>query len=733
MKKRLTALTLALCVFAGVFLGVPAAWAESYTVYVISNTLPVYQASSETAKKLGTMAFGESMTCVSTTSSGWAKVKNTAGATGYCKTSGLSATNPNTMKVTASINTANTPVYKKPATDAKVWLKLKKGATYTAVAMTRDNAWVRLKNGKYYGYVQAKYLSTANVSPSATPAPSSGLSGTVYAAVTKLPVYQSASASSKKLGNLYYGQSVTCVSDSGGWAKLRSSTGVVGYCQTSGVTDTDPNSLNQKVYINTANAPVYQKPVSSAPVWTKLKKNASYTAVAITPDGDWVRLKNGSKYGYIPAQYVSAEKTEDTPAEQTAYVTAVSLPIYTGASENDKLLGHIYLGESIAMIGASDGWAKVRHSSGAMGYCLYSALTTKDPNTLNKAYFAKNTSVKLYQKPDTGAAVADTVPQNTSLMAVCASKDGKWARIALSKGGYAYALASDLAEGRIIDNNAITDITPVKVYATETSLTVYDSPKDGAKSLGKIYFGQAFTCNGKGVRWARIVSDGGIVGYCDVNAITTTDPNNYSTPLYAQSSGAKLYQKPLTSSKVLATLELNAQVTGLSYNSDRSWYRVQSGTTYGYVDARYFATSKMNDNAQSGTIGKIVSLAKEQLGIPYVYYGQTPGDGFDCSGFVYYVFKNAAGISLKRTAYSQGYDESYKKITNLVDLKVGDLLFFNTVYTDDDVCDHVGIYLGGNQFIHASSGGGKVMISTLGTNDSSYYYRNYSWARRIIS
>ena len=323
-----------------------------------------------------------------------------------------------------------------------------------------------------------------------------------------------------------------------------------------------------------------------------------------------------------------------------------------------------------------------------------------------------------------------TVAQNTSLMAVCISADGEWARIALGSGSFAYARMSDLSETRIDDGTQIADIAPVAVYVVPTSLTVYASPSTTSKSLGTMYFGQSMTCTGKSSSWARVVNTSGTVGYCDVNSVTTTNPNIYATPLYAQINGAKVYKSAATNSGLLATLSLNGQVTGVSYNSDRSWYRVQYGSDYGYVEARYFATTPMNSADQSGTIGKVIALAKQYLGVPYVYGGQSPS-GFDCSGFTYYVFKNAAGITLKRTAYSQGYDDSYQKITNKADLKVGDILFFNTV-DDDDLCDHAGIYLGNNEFIHASSGGGMVMISNLGTDSSSYYYRTYSWARRII-
>ena len=74
---------------------------------------------------------------------------------------------------------------------------------------------------------------------------------------------------------------------------------------------------------------------------------------------------------------------------------------------------------------------------------------------------------------------------------------------------------------------------------------------------------------------------------------------------------------------------------------------------------------------------------------------------------------------------AQGYGKGTKLTKS--QLKRGDLVFFNTI-SDSDRCDHVGIYLGDNQFIHASSGGGRVMISSL----SGYYERNFSWGRCVL-
>ena len=126
----------------------------------------------------------------------------------------------------------------------------------------------------------------------------------------------------------------------------------------------------------------------------------------------------------------------------------------------------------------------------------------------------------------------------------------------------------------------------------------------------------------------------------------------------------------------------------------------------------------------------VIYVGQNQLGMPYIYgagYSTKNPKGFDCSGFTYWCYKHI-GEKLGNSAYKQGYNSGYTKISSISDLKRGDIVCFNTV-NDDDLSDHVGIYLGKGYFIHASSAGGKVMLSSLSKD---YYKRNFSWARRIV-
>lgn len=119
---------------------------------------------------------------------------------------------------------------------------------------------------------------------------------------------------------------------------------------------------------------------------------------------------------------------------------------------------------------------------------------------------------------------------------------------------------------------------------------------------------------------------------------------------------------------------------------------------------------------------QIVAEAKKYLGTPYLWGGDTT-KGFDCSGFVQYVFKRC-GITISRTTEQQALvGTSIKKAS----LRPGDLVFLQNTYRAG--ISHVGIYIGENQMIHASSSKG-VTISDL---SNSYYTEHYHSARNIFS
>ncbi len=135
--------------------------------------------------------------------------------------------------------------------------------------------------------------------------------------------------------------------------------------------------------------------------------------------------------------------------------------------------------------------------------------------------------------------------------------------------------------------------------------------------------------------------------------------------------------------------------------------------------ARSHATSVKHVLAQPKPFGeRAVGFARRLLGVPYTYGGSTPSSGFDCSGFVRYVYQHF-GVALPHSSYAD-FDLGSK--VSRESLRSGDLVFFDGV-------GHVGMYIGNGRFIHAPHTGTDVEIDSL--NDS-WYASTYDGARRLV-
>src|SRR5665648_575910 len=123
----------------------------------------------------------------------------------------------------------------------------------------------------------------------------------------------------------------------------------------------------------------------------------------------------------------------------------------------------------------------------------------------------------------------------------------------------------------------------------------------------------------------------------------------------------------------------------------------------------------------SGGAQQITSFAAQFLGTPYVWGGTTPKPGFDCSGYIQYVYRNA-GISLNRTS-----EQQFKNGVSISrsELRSGDLVFFHTYSSG---ASHVGIYVGNNTMINSSNGGVSYDDMT-----NSYWSARYLGARRVVA
>lgn len=222
---------------------------------------------------------------------------------------------------------------------------------------------------------------------------------------------------------------------------------------------------------------------------------------------------------------------------------------------------------------------------------------------------------------------------------------------------------------------------------------------------------------------------------------------------YIKELFVNIRSKATTDSEVVITLEQNTEVNLVAQNGD--WYKVEVYGKTGYVlgslvsDNKVEVTSRSsvpertttsqetntevtnNEESeesqavqQSTSKGEeVVAYAKQFLGCPYVWAGAGPYE-FDCSGFTMFVYSHF-GFYMGHSAVTQSYVGEYVPRS---ELQPGDLIIINN--ESNTSIGHVGMYVGGGNFIHASSGSGEVVISPL---SNPYYNARYVTARRIFN
>ena len=340
-----------------------SALAETKTVYVKSNTLKVYNSAK---KVLGTMNFGQSMSCTAVNGS-WARVVNGAGQVGYCKTSGLTLTNPNRYSVTVYAAVDRMPVYARPSTSSRVMARMPLNTKLTAVAITSDGKWLRLKNGNIYGYARFQQMSDERQMAGTKVWCNSDAGGSC--AVTATP------GGFDSIGTICFGEScwlLGYVEDHGRFAKIMNAAGKIGYADASVFTTKNPNTLNKTMYVQASAVPVFSNAVyrNSA---LKLNKNAKVTVVAESESTGWSRVKVNGKYYYIQSIFLASSKVPTGGRKVRA--NDIMDYLYAAPDFGAKRVAGIFPGEVLTLVSCKGAGIKVRTASGVEGYCVVSQLS----------------------------------------------------------------------------------------------------------------------------------------------------------------------------------------------------------------------------------------------------------------------------------------------------------------------------------------------------------------------
>ena len=216
--------------------------------------------------------------------------------------------------------------------------------------------------------------------------------------------------------------------------------------------------------------------------------------------------------------------------------------------------------------------------------------------------------------------------------------------------------------------------------------------------------------------WYKIAFNGS-TGFISADYMVIDQDNVFTSYGRVNADGVNVRADANTDSGILASIDTDTVVTVNGFVD--GWYDVTCKYgTEGYIRSDFLdLTTSSVTSSGSG----IAATAKQYLGTRYVYGGAAPG-GFDCSGFTMYVYKQY-GYSLPHTASGQWQSGLGTRVYSIGALQPGNLVFFNDPSRNaGKACSHAGIYVGGGQFIHASSSRSRgVIISDL----TSGYYNTY--------
>lgn len=384
-----------------------------------------------------------------------------------------------------------------------------------------------------------------------------------------------------------------------------------------------------------------------------------------------------------------------------------------------------------------------------------------------------NKDAKLRKTTSNDSIVLEIIPKKDEVEIL--EEDGDWYKVKYQKiKGYVQKEFIDVIEessqidstedkkDEQTDENQIElkkgDTTTVK-----TEIKLYMRPVINSKAITKIQKDKQISILEIRNNWAYVNVEG-INGWVKLSTLksekqdnkTTQSKENTNTTLnktaYISSTGINFREEPNTDSKILKVFSQNAKITILEEQG--TWYKIKHNDQEGYVLKEYVSNKKVEvtsrsaeertktttdenktekttkkENVEEKTTTKTSSkgqdaanYVKQFVGCKYVYGGSTP-KGFDCSGLTMYVYKKY-GINLSHSATAQSKVGTKVERSNL---QPGDLVFFKNYRTNTGI-GHVGIYIGNNKFVHASTEKTGVITSTL----SGSYSTRFVTARRIF-
>ena len=426
--------------------------------------------------------------------------------------------------------------------------------------------------------------------------------------------------------------------------------------------------------------------------YLKINEETTGNAAPAVSDGGLLIIGGSSTPAAEPTEHSNdpaptpAPETAPSANTQSGYITGMYVRFRSGPSTDYSILGEYNKGTALTVMSEANGWSAVV-INGVSGYVCsdYVAKNTAETGTSSPTPTSEPVETAPVHDPKAPGADLSTYPTGTI--------KGSYVRFR-SGPGNTYSIYG------MYDNG-----TPLYILGVSGDWTNVN--------LG----GQ------NGYVFSTYVLADGIPSAPE----PTQAPEPTVTPVsqtagYITGNNVRFRSGASTSSDILGEYNYGTVLTVTGASGD--WKAVTINGKNGYVYSQYVAegtVTSVGQSTSSSDLGtQIAQYALQFVGCNYVWGGTSP-DGFDCSGFVQYVYTHF-GIHLKRVACDQatqgiGVDTS--------GLQCGDVLCF---YSSADYIGHVGIYIGDGKFVHASTSTTGVIISEL----SGYYTTRGFEARRMI-
>ena len=365
----------------------------------------------------------------------------------------------------------------------------------------------------------------------------------------------------------------------------------------------------------------------------------------------------------VPVMALALSATASFANSNEGTVTADALNVRSGPSTSYGITTKLYKGDKVEILETSNGWHKIKASNGKIGWVSGDYIKVSSGST---------------SQPSTSTTKATVTATSLNVR---------------SGAGTSYSVITKLPKGTVVD--------------------VLESASNG---------------------WKKIKTSGGTTGWVSGEYLTTGSAGNSSTNNSTSQTSYKAtvntdslnMRKGAGTSYSVITKLSNGTVVYVLESASNGWKKIKkSNGTIGWVSGSYLANGVVEQTSTPSTnkVQAVIDLAHKQLGKPYVWGAEGP-NSFDCSGLIYYVYKNAASITLPRTSsdqYSAGVAVSRSN------LKAGDLIFSSTDGTGN--ITHVAIYVGDGQMIHAPRNGKNVEKVSI---NNSYWNKAYVGARRVL-